>query len=120
MKQLIVNECLQVAREDGVTFEIDFVATIAEVFGAARTIASMRQDLLKGKATEIDHMNGAGFGQLCELFDGDEPQRPNGAIASVRSVGELLRCYVEDVLNENPETTPQPPKVPAPHPPLKK
>jgi 2-dehydropantoate 2-reductase len=59
VKQLVVDECLQVARADGVSFDIDFVATIAEVFGSARTIASMRQDLLKGKPTEIDHMNGA-------------------------------------------------------------
>lgn len=59
VKQLVIDECLQVARADGVTFEIDFLQTIAEVFGGARTIASMRQDLLKGKPTEIDHMNGA-------------------------------------------------------------
>jgi 2-dehydropantoate 2-reductase len=58
-KQLVVDECLKVAAADGVTFDIDFVPTIAEVFGSARTIASMRQDLLKGKETEIDHMNGA-------------------------------------------------------------
>jgi len=58
-KQLVVDECLSVAAADGVTFDIDFVPTIAEVFGSARTIASMRQDLLKGKPTEIDHMNGA-------------------------------------------------------------
>jgi 2-dehydropantoate 2-reductase len=58
-KQLVVDECLRVAAEDGVAFDIDFVPTIAEVFGSARTIASMRQDLLKGKQTEIDHMNGA-------------------------------------------------------------
>ena len=59
VKQLVADECLRVAAADGVTFEIDFVRTIAEVFGTARTIASMRQDLLKGKHTEIDHMNGA-------------------------------------------------------------
>jgi 2-dehydropantoate 2-reductase len=58
-KQLVVNECLRVAAADGVSFSIDFIPTIAEVFGSARTIASMRQDLLKGKPTEIDHMNGA-------------------------------------------------------------
>ena len=58
-KQLVVDECLRVAAADGVRFDLDFVATIAEVFGGARTIASMRQDLLKGKQTEIDHMNGA-------------------------------------------------------------
>jgi 2-dehydropantoate 2-reductase len=59
VKQLVVDECLEVARVDGVGFDIDFVPTIADVFGSARTIASMRQDLLKGKPTEIDHMNGA-------------------------------------------------------------
>jgi 2-dehydropantoate 2-reductase len=59
VKQLVVDECLQVARLDGVRFDVDFVPTMAAVFGAARTIASMRQDLLKGKPTEIDHMNGA-------------------------------------------------------------
>jgi 2-dehydropantoate 2-reductase len=59
VKQHVVDECLAVARTDGVTFDIAFVPAIAEIFGAARTIASMRQDLMKGKATEIDHMNGA-------------------------------------------------------------
>jgi 2-dehydropantoate 2-reductase len=59
LKRLVVDECLAVARADGVAFDIDFVQTIAEVFGASRNIASMRQDLLKGKTTEIDFMNGA-------------------------------------------------------------
>jgi 2-dehydropantoate 2-reductase len=59
LKQLVVDECLQVASADGVDFDVDFMRMIADVFGPARTIASMRQDLLKGKATEIDHMNGA-------------------------------------------------------------
>jgi 2-dehydropantoate 2-reductase len=59
LKQLVVDECVQVARADGVEFDVDFVRTIAEVFGSSRNIASMRQDLLKRKPTEIDHMNGA-------------------------------------------------------------
>jgi 2-dehydropantoate 2-reductase len=59
LKQLVIDECLRVARADGVTFDIDFLRTITEVFSGARTIASMRQDLMKGKRTEIDHMNGA-------------------------------------------------------------
>jgi 2-dehydropantoate 2-reductase len=59
LKQLVIDECLQVAHADGVTFDVDFLRTITEVFSGARTIASMRQDLLKGKPTEIDHMNGA-------------------------------------------------------------
>ena len=59
LKQRVIDECLAVARTEGVEFRIDFLATIAEVFGASRTIASMRQDLMRGRPTEIDHMNGA-------------------------------------------------------------
>ncbi len=59
LKQLVIDECLAVARSEGVVFTIDFLATITEVFGASRTIASMRQDLMRGRPTEIDHMNGA-------------------------------------------------------------
>jgi len=59
LKQQIIDECLAVARADGVSFEEDFIALIDRVFAGARTIASMRQDLMKGRKTEIDHMNGA-------------------------------------------------------------
>jgi 2-dehydropantoate 2-reductase len=59
LKQQIIDECLAVARADGVTFDEDFVALIDRVFVGARTIASMQQDLMKGRKTEIDHMNGA-------------------------------------------------------------
>jgi 2-dehydropantoate 2-reductase len=59
LKRQIVDECLAVARADGVAFDEDFVALIDRVFAGARTIASMRQDLMKGRKTEIDHMNGA-------------------------------------------------------------
>lgn len=59
LKRQIIDECLAVARADGVTFDEDFVALIDRVFADARTIASMRQDLMKGRKTEIDHMNGA-------------------------------------------------------------
>ena len=45
---------------DGVAFAGSISCrTIAEVFGASRNIASMRQDLLRGRPTEIDFMNGA-------------------------------------------------------------
>jgi 2-dehydropantoate 2-reductase len=59
LKQLVIDECLCVARADGVTFDVDFIAAIARTFGSSRNTASMRQDLLKRKPTEIDHMNGA-------------------------------------------------------------
>jgi 2-dehydropantoate 2-reductase len=62
LKRLVVEECLAVARADNVTgidYNEDFVKTIADVFGPSRNIASMRQDLQRGKLTEIDFMNGA-------------------------------------------------------------
>jgi 2-dehydropantoate 2-reductase len=70
LKRQIIDECLAVAKADGVTFDDlssgagaadadDFIALIDKVFAGARTIASMRQDLMKGRTTEIDHMNGA-------------------------------------------------------------
>jgi 2-dehydropantoate 2-reductase len=59
LKQQVIDECLAVAKADGVTFDEDFVALIDRVFAGARTIASMSQDLMKGRKTEIDHMNGA-------------------------------------------------------------
>lgn len=59
LKQLVIDECLAVARADGVTFEVDFVAELAAIFGPSRNIASMRQDLLKRRPTEIAYMNGA-------------------------------------------------------------
>src|SRR5687767_2767866 len=67
LKRAIIDECLAVARADGVTFDEDFVALIDRVFVGARTIASMRQDLMKGRHTEIDHMNGA-VARLGEQF----------------------------------------------------
>ena len=59
LKRQIIDECVAVATADGVSFDEDFVALIDRVFAGARTIASMRQDLMKGRKTEIDHMNGA-------------------------------------------------------------
>ena len=59
LKRQIIDECVAVADADGVTLDEDFVATIDRLFAGARTIASMRQDLMKGRKTEIDHMNGA-------------------------------------------------------------
>ena len=67
LKRQIINECVAVAKADGVVLDEDFVATIDRVFAGARTIASMQQDLMKGRKTEIDHMNGA-VAELGEKF----------------------------------------------------
>ena len=80
LKRQIIDECLAVARAEGVTFEEDFVALIDRVFAGARTIASMRQDLMKGRQTEIDHMNGA-VGELGRKYG--IPTPVNDAMATM-------------------------------------
>lgn len=59
LKSLVIDECVSVAAADGVRLEIDFLKTIGDVFGTSKNIASMLQDLERGRPTEIDYMNGA-------------------------------------------------------------
>ena len=59
LKQLVIDECVAVAATQGVTFEVDFMQEINETFAPSHNIASMLQDLRRGRATEIDYMNGA-------------------------------------------------------------
>ena len=59
LKQLVIDECVAVAETQGVTFDLDFMQQINETFAPSRNIASMQQDLLRGRPTEIDYMNGA-------------------------------------------------------------
>ncbi len=37
-------------------------------------------------------------GSVCEIFDGDAPHLGRGCYAQAWSVGEILRCYTEDIL----------------------
>lgn len=59
LKQLVIDECTAVAATQGITFQVDFMQQINETFAPSRNIASMLQDLQRGRPTEIDYMNGA-------------------------------------------------------------
>lgn len=59
LKQLIVEECRAVAARDGVDLTPALVDDIDRVYGASKNLSSMQQDLLKGRRTEIDFLNGA-------------------------------------------------------------
>lgn len=59
LKRLIVDECIKVAKKDGIEFNIDFVESINKAINNSKNISSMQQDLMKGKQTEIDYLNGA-------------------------------------------------------------
>jgi predicted glycogen debranching enzyme len=60
----------------------------------------------------INYMRGSGLGGICELFDGDVPHKPGGAVACARSVAEVLRCYAEDLLDIAPPKLPDHQKTP--------
>jgi glycogen debranching enzyme len=49
-----------------------------------------------------DHLKEAGVGTISEIFDGDEPHVPRGCISQAWSVGEILRCYAEDIKGIKP------------------
>ena len=38
------------------------------------------------------------IGSISEIFDGNAPHNPRGCYAQAWSVGEVLRCYVQDIL----------------------
>ena len=59
LKKLIVKECLEVAEKDGINFDFDFVEMVNKMIKDSKNISSMQQDLIKGKKTEIDYLNGA-------------------------------------------------------------
>jgi 2-dehydropantoate 2-reductase len=59
LKQLVVEECVAVAAAERITLAPDLVQQINRVFAPSRNIVSMQQDLLRGRTTEIDYMNGA-------------------------------------------------------------
>ena len=93
LKRLVINECLAVAHAEGITFQIDFLATINEVYAPSRNIASMRQDLRRGRRTEIDYLNGAVV-SLGEKHQIDCP------------VNRALRAIIK-AMESNPVTVPR-------------
>lgn len=76
-----------------------YVNGLLKVRGHNDVTRAMAHELLRPC---IEYAQGAGMGQLPELFDGDAPHAAGGAPASAASVGEVLRCYFEDVLGLEP------------------
>lgn len=102
LKQLVIDECVAVAATQGVTFDVDFMRQINETFAPSRNIASMQQDLLRGRPTEIDYMNGAvaalgaGHGLPCPV---------NGALtAIIKAMEEQSRSLLPEKMLETQAT----------------
>jgi 2-dehydropantoate 2-reductase len=59
LKQLVIDECLAVAAAQGMKLDTDMLTEIDDTFRLSHNINSMLQDLRRGRATEIDYLNGA-------------------------------------------------------------
>ncbi|AEH61232.1 glycogen debranching enzyme [Methanosalsum zhilinae DSM 4017] len=46
------------------------------------------------------HLYQAGVGTISEIFDGDPPHDPKGCISQAWSVAEIMRAYIEDIVNQ--------------------
>jgi predicted glycogen debranching enzyme len=64
-----------------------------------RVHGGRRKELIEEVSRQLDglrrHIDGAGLGTVSELFDGDPPHRPRGALAQAAAVAELLRLKVQ-------------------------
>jgi len=72
-----------------------FISAYAKYF---RHQPEFREEILSFLDAFPDHMFCAGLGTISEIFDGDSPHLPKGAISQAWSVAEILRVLFEDVL----------------------
>lgn len=79
-----------------------YASALARVAGRSSHIRMQIESLL---SPCIDLLRAGANCQLPELFDGSPPHAPGGAIASAVNVAELLRAYVEEVLDRQPAPT---------------
>jgi len=59
LKELVIAECVAVAASQGVALQQNLQKEISDFFRPSHNLASMLQDLRRGRPTEIDYLNGA-------------------------------------------------------------
>src|SRR2546430_5906057 len=99
LKELVIAECVAVAESEGVVLEGNFQQEISDFFRPSRNIASMLQDLRRGRMTEIDYLNGAvsaagtRHGLECPV---------NRALTAIIKAMEAKSLLPEEVLQSEP------------------
>lgn len=76
-----------------------FITGFVRVRGNTAESRTEAMELLK---PVLISLKDGGVGTIGEIFDGDPPHYPRGCFAQAWSVGEVLRAYVEDILQIEP------------------
>jgi predicted glycogen debranching enzyme len=90
-----------------------FVTAYLNVNGRTRESVAHARSLLDPL---VAHLQEACLGHVSEIFEGDTPHAPRGAVAQAWSVAELLRALVEDVQGVRPGSTSRPAEADVTHP----
>ena len=77
-----------------------FISAYVKVNGRTKATALCADKLLDPVR---EHLLNNCIGSICEIFDGNAPHSGRGCYAQAWSVGEVLRCYCEDVLPMLPQ-----------------
>ena len=99
LKQLVIDECLAVAATQGVTLELGLLTEIDDRFRPSHNINSMLQDIRRGRATEIDYLNGA-VAALGARLGVDCPV--NAALTSIIKAMEAASLVPKKMLQAEP------------------
>ena len=82
-----------------------FVTAYLKVHGRTPEAVGRARDMLAPLGA---HLKEACLGHVSEIFEGDAPHAPRGAVAQAWSVAELLRALVEDVQGVGPDAPSRP------------
>ncbi len=74
-----------------------FISAWVKVHGRTK---NARKEALEFLTPVREHMQEGCIGSISEIFDGDSPHTCRGCYAQAWSVGEILRCYAEDILED--------------------
>ena len=77
-----------------------FITALVKVNNYSKESIEMARKLMVPVA---DHLMDGCIGSIAEIFDGDAPHVSRGCYAQAWSVGEMLRAYVEDILEKEKE-----------------
>lgn len=72
-----------------------FITAYVKAYGNTPEVLAQANKMLEPVRK---HLEANCIGSICEIFDGNAPHSGRGCYAQAWSVGEILRCYKEDIL----------------------